>query len=901
MKRPDAMNNQPLTVITSHINPDYDAIASMLAAQKLYPDALVVFPDLNDKNLRNFFIQSLIYLFNMVDAGTIDLSAVERLVVVDTRQKRRIPQLKELLTRSDLEIHVYDHHPPSEDDLQPTMETIEMTGSTVTILAHLIKAREIDLSPDEATMMGLGLYEDTGSFTFSSTTEKDFTAAAYLLSRGANINTISSLLAKEITPVQIALLNDMIQSSVSHRINGVEIILTNLSTPEYIPDLASLVQKMMRMENLEALFTIARMGKKIYVVARSRIAEVDTGTILQAMGGGGHAFAASATIKGKTMAQVEQRLLGILYRKVKSRQQAKDLMTAPAISIPPDTSCRKAGDILTRYNINALLITLPDDEEDQILGYISRQVIEKALYHHLGDVPVQEYMTTELDTAQPESELPEIQQKIIDNDQSILPIVRHGRLLGVVTRMDLLNILVYHQKRRHIMQTDEGSDKPMYARTRRLLPFMQERLSETILQLLASIGQTADLLDYGAYIVGGFVRDLLLYRKNDDLDIVIEGDGIAFAEQLSREFGARLHTHRKFGTAIVTLPDGMKIDIATARMEYYTFPAALPTVEMSSIKLDLCRRDFTINTLAIKLNPDEFGTLIDFFSGQRDLKDKVIRVLHNLSFVEDPTRAFRAVRFEQRFNFKIGKLTAGLIKNAVKMNFFKQVSGPRVFTELRYILEEENPVAALLRLMDYDLLTVLHPDLTYNKKHLISMLESTVKIIAWHDLLFLDEPCMNWLVYFMVLLRQLGRQMANEICERLHFPPRIKHMLIKERLKAEIILHGLEHHLPGQNSELYQRLTGFKPELILYMMVITNNEETRKAISHYYTRLRNIRISLKGADLKVMGVPPGPVYREILQSVLDRKLNGLLKTREDELAYVKQHLSSFLPERQTTN
>jgi tRNA nucleotidyltransferase (CCA-adding enzyme) len=510
-------------------------------------------------------------------------------------------------------------------------------------------------------------------------------------------------------------------------------------------------------------------------------------------------------------------------------------------------------------------------------------------------------MTTELDTVQPESELPEIQEKIIDNDQSILPIVRHGRLMGVVTRMDLLNILVYQQKQRYIMKTHEWSDKPMYARTRQILPFMKERLSHTTLRLLASIGQIADSLDYGAYIVGGFVRDILLYRKNDDLDIVIEGDGIAFAEQLSHKFGARLHTHRKFGTAIVTLPDGLKIDIATARTEYYTFPAALPTVEMSSIKLDLYRRDFTINTLAIKLNPDEFGILIDFFSGQKDLKDKVIRVLHNLSFVEDPTRAFRAVRFEQRFNFKIGKLTAGLIQNAVKMNFFKQVSGPRVFTELRYILEEENPVAALLRLIDYDLLSVLHPDLTYNKKHLISMLESTVKIIAWHDLLFLDEPCMNWLVYFMVLLRQLGRQMANEICERLHFPPKIKHILIKERLKAEIVLHQLEHYLPEQNSELYQRLSSLNPELILYMMVITNNEETRKAMSHYYTQLRNVRTSLKGSDLKEMGIQPGPVYRTILQSVLNQKLNGFLETREDEIAYVKQHLNSFLSERQTTN
>ncbi len=894
MEISDSLNSRKLTVITSHINPDFDAIGSMLAAQKLYPDAVVVFPDLNDKNLRSFFIQSMIYLFNMVDADSIDISAVERLVVVDTRQKRRIPPpLRVLLERPDLEIHIYDHHQPTEDDLQATVEKIEKTGSAVTILTHLIKLRHIDLSPDEATMMGLGLYEDTGSFNFSSITEKDFTAAAYLFSRGANINTISSLLTREITPVQISLLNDMIQSAVTHRIHGVDIVLTNISTPEYIPDFAALVQKMMRMESLEALFVLARMEKKIYIIARSRIPEVDTGAILQKLGGGGHAFAASATIRNKTMAQIEQRLLELLQRNVKSRQLARDIMTAPAITIPPDMSCRKAGEVLTRYNINALLITASENGRDDISGYITRQVIEKALYHHLGEIPVREYMTTELDTAGLQSDLPEIQQKIIDNDQSILPIVHEGTLMGVVTRMDLLNILVYHQKQQKPSRSDDVQEKPLYARTRHILAFMKERLPEKILHLLVLIGETADELDFGAYIVGGFVRDLLLYQKNDDLDIVIEGDGIAFAQALARKFDARIHTHRKFGTAIVTLPDEMKIDIATARMEYYSFPAALPTVETSSIKLDLYRRDFTINTLAIKLNPDEFGTLIDFFSGQKDLKDKAVRVLHNLSFVEDPTRAFRAVRFEQRFNFKIGKLTDGLIKNAVKMNFFKKLSGPRIFTELRYILEEKNPVAALLRLMDYDLLTVLHPHLTYNKKHLISMLESAVKIIAWHDLLFLEEPCMNWLVYFMVLLRQLGRQMADEICERLRFPPKTRQMLIKDRLNAETVLHELEYHLPDQNSVLYEHLNVFKPELILYMMVITNNEETRKAISHYYTQLRDIRISLKGADLKALGIKPGPVYRKILKSVLDAKLNGLLKTRKEEMDYVRSRLTVF--------
>ena len=169
-----------------------------------------------------------------------------------------------------------------------------------------------------------------------------------------------------------------------------------------------------------------------------------------------------------------------------------------------------------------------------------------------------------------------------------------------------------------------------------------------MIQLLQSIGEVADKLDFNAFAVGGFVRDLLMKKTNLDLDIVIEGDGIAFAKALAAHLGGRYRTHERFKTAVVLMPDDFKIDIATARLEYYEYPAAMPMVELSSIKLDLYRRDFTINAMAIQLNQEHFGTLIDFFNSQNDLKQKSIKVLHNLSFVEDPSRIFRAVRFEKR-------------------------------------------------------------------------------------------------------------------------------------------------------------------------------------------------------------------------------------------------------------
>ena len=677
----------------------------------------------------------------------------------------------------------------------------------------------------------------------------------------------------------------MIQNANRYNINGVEIVVSITTTEKYMPDFAFLVQKMMKMENIDAIFAIARMENKIYVVARSRIPEVDVGEILAALGGGGHAYAASVSVKGKTLAQTESRLLETLYKKIQARRQAGDLMSSPAITINADLACEDAEKFLTRYNINALLVTDSSERKTDLSGYITRQVIDKVLYHKLSEVPVREYMTTEVATVTPEADLAEIQEKIIGNKQRILPVVDKNEILGVITRTDLLNILVRQSKKNSDISPDP-LQAPSTARTRNVVKFMKERFSSRLITILTQIGEAAEEINCGAFVVGGFVRDLFLYRSNEDVDIVIEGDGIAFARHYASLVGARIHTHEKFGTAVIIFPDGFKIDVASARMEYYKFPAALPVVEMSSIKLDLYRRDFTINTLAIHLNPDKFGTLIDFFSARKDIKERVLRVLHNLSFVEDPTRVFRAIRFEQRFAFGMGKLTRGLIENAISMDFFKRLSGPRVFMELKQILEEENPVPAIIRLNDFKLLKEIHPTIVLDK-NLRASLNSAKKVLAWYDLLFLDESYMKWVVYLLVLINQCDPERSAQICDHFDLAPRFRKIFKIERFEADRKLLWLEHNLPVANSKLYHKLSGLKTELLLYMMARTRQKKVKKSVSYYFTGLRQTNISLKGRDLKAMGVSPGPVYRDILDAVLNAKLNGQVKTREDELAFAR--------------
>jgi tRNA nucleotidyltransferase (CCA-adding enzyme) len=886
----DTASDSRARVITTHINADFDALASMLAAQKLYPGSIAVLPDSTRKRNR-FFVDSMAYLFNMRPPGEIASLDVGLLVLVDVCQAARIGKLSYLLEKKDMEVHIYDHHPKDSGDIRADRLVQRDVGATVTILIGLIREKNIPLSPEEATALSLGIYEDTGSFTFSSTTAEDFEAAAFLASKGANLSVISDMMSGDINPRQISVLNDLIHSSKTEVISGVEIVIAAISSDHYIQDFAWMVQKMVKMENINAIFAIALMDRKVYVVGRSRIPEVDVGAILKEMGGGGHPFAAAASVKNRTPAQVELWLLDILKKEVEAIWLAGNMMSCPAITAGAGLSCEEAGEIMTRYNINAVLVIgdpeFPRDGRN-LVGIITRQVIGKALFHKLGNARVSEYMSTEFQTVRPDSGMKEIQDKIIDNNQRILPVVEDGEILGVVTRTDLLKTLIKTPSQNGEAGADPHREQA-HTPSRNVSNLMRERLPQRVMGVLEKIGEIARREGFGAYVAGGFVRDLFLFRKNEDMDIVIEGDGIAFAQKYAALFGARVHSHKKFATAVIIFPDGFKIDVASARLEFYKYPAAMPTVEMSSIKLDMFRRDFTINTLAIKLDPGAFGGLIDFFSGRKDIKKKTVRVLHNLSFVEDPTRVFRAIRFEQRFGFKIGKLTSGLIQNAVAMDFFKRLSGRRVFNELRQILEEENPLPAISRMADYGLLSVIDEKVAFTES-LSKRFKSAQKVLSWYELLFLEESYMKWAVYFMALTKGCDEKTCREICRRYEAPPDLEKLFCEERFKADRRLREMAGGLPESNSAVRRLFFSFRTEIILYMMAEARTDQIKRAISLYFTRLRYVKISVAGKDIKKAGLPPGPEYREILDRVLNARLDGRVHTRKDEIALIEKEV-----------
>jgi tRNA nucleotidyltransferase (CCA-adding enzyme) len=874
-----------MDLITTHVNADFDCLGAMVAAKKLYPNGIMAFAGAQERSLREFFQRGGADPKEFRRPKEIDLEAIDRLILVDVRQSDRIGPFGEIARRPGVEIHIYDHHAPAEGDLKGSVEYFEPVGSTVTVLTHLFMERGIEPSADEATIMMLGLYEDTGSLLFSSTTVRDYQAAAFLLSHGARLNAVADYLVQELTPEQVSLLHQLIENRTVYNLAGVEVSVAHASSDHFVGDLAVLAHKLRDMENLEALIVVARMGGRIFMVARSRTPEVHVGEILAEFGGGGHSFAAAGAVRDRTLVEVLEHLPMVLTQHVQPRKVARHLMSFPVKTVKGGEQIRAVRDFLNRYNVNAL----PVMEGERIAGLITRQVVDKAAHHGLEEEAVEEFMSREFLTVDPDTPIETLRELVIEGSQRFVPVVENGHLVGAVTRTDLLRHMVAGG-RDLAASRFAPADAPGVKR-RNITRLLKDKLPARIYEMLMEMGEIGDRLGVSIFAVGGFVRDLLLRKENLDIDIVVEGDGIAFAAAYARSRKCRIRTHRKFGTAVIIFPDGFKVDVASTRMEYYVAPAALPTVEHASIKLDLYRRDFTINTLAVALNGKWRGELIDHFGAQRDLKDRAIRVLHNLSFVEDPTRVFRAIRFEQRLGFHLGRHTEHLLRSAVRLGLIEKVGGSRVLNELTIILCEADPLPAVLRLESLDLIKYIHPALT-TKHRVRSLFERAGRVLHWYELLYTGEEIRKWLVYLLSLAADLDRDAMVGICRRLDVPPRVRTVLTETREDAHLLLQRLERRraqrTTPRNSDLYHELTPFPTEIILYLMAAAGDEEVRRWLSRFFTHLRGTTHLLTGDDLKGLGLPPGPLYKKVFTALLNARLNGQVLTRQEEMALVRR-------------
>ncbi len=882
-----------MDVIITHVNADFDCLGSMVAASRLYPGALLSFPGSQEKGLRDFIDHHPDYLPTLTRARDIDLDRITRLIIVDCQQSSRIGRFAEILNRPGLEVHIYDHHPVLDTSIRSQGGVIRPCGAVSSIMTGLLRERGMSLSPEEATLVMLGIHEDTGRLLFLPTTAEDYRAAAWLLEQGARLNMVSDFISQELTTQQVGLLNTMLKNLKTTEINGVSISISHASSDTYIADIAGLAHLMRDMENLDALFLVVAMESRTYLVGRSRIPEVNVGDIMRRFQGGGHATAASATVHQRSLRQVLARLDELLRLMVTPRVTAGEIMSSPVKTMPAGISISEARDLLTRYNCNAM----PVMEEKRMVGIISRKIVEKALYHDLGQSPATEFMHTEFMRAVPSTLLSDIQEYLVEGNRRFVPVFQDQELVGAVTRTDLLRHMYGgHQEDPEALYDLESLDTS--PRSRSIIALIKRRLPPDTIRLLHDLGATGDDLGLPVYAVGGFVRDLLLGVDNLDLDLTVEGDGIFFAERFARAQGGRIRSHPTFGTAVVVLPNGCKLDVASTRLEYYESPGVLPTVERSSLRHDLYRRDFTINTLAICINSDRFGMVTDFFGGQQDILQRTVRVLHNLSFVEDPTRVFRAIRFEQRLSFRIAPHTENLIRSTVRMKVLERVGGVRLFNELVQILNEQEPLGAVRRMAMLGLLPFIHPQLKLTPETERAVTESS-RILTWFRLLYLNDPCQQWQVYFLALCERLSHGEFQETCRLLSMPARFIHQLFGHRQRALALLDRLQRRLKRaqelRNSEIHDTFHDLPLEMLLYLAARTLSEQIRRLVSLYITRLRHVRRELDGTALKELGLAPGPGFSLIMKRLLEARLDGEVASVEEERALARRLISGDPP------
>lgn len=869
-----------MEVITAHTNTDLDALASMVAAQKLYPEAVLVFPGKLSRNVEEFMSLHK-DIFEIKDIKSIPLDRVQRLILVDTKNPRRIGKLAEILQNKALEIHIYDHHPWAEGDVRGSVEVVESVGATVTLLVENIRRRSLTISPLEATIFALGIYGDTGSLLFTSTTPRDVQAVAYLLESGANLSVVAEFLGRPMTDEQKALLRQLLMSAERHVINGCKVLIARATCPEFVVGLAMLTHTISEIERLDVIFTVVHMEDRVHIVGRSNVSEVNVAEILAPFMGGGHPGAASATVKKGDINEIAEKIVRIMQEKVRPPLAAADIMSAPVKTVFPETTIAEANQVMMRYGHTGL----PVVQGLEVVGVISRRDVEKAYRHGLGHAPVKGFMTTNVITVGPNMPVSELRELMIENDIGRVPVVQDGRLLGIVSRTDVLKTLHHAEVKKPVKTVYVSPIRPQL----NVSEYLRKGLTPETWDLLQTAGELAEDLGYQLYAAGGVVRDLLIGYGNLDIDLVVEGDGITFARTLGQKIGVKVRAHEKFGTAELVFKDGFKIDVATARVEYYEYPAALPRVETSSIRQDLYRRDFTINAMAVALNTERFGELIDFFGGREDLQFGQIRVLYNLSFIEDPTRILRAVRFEQRYGMNIEPQTLNLLKGAVRQNMLERVSRERIWDELYHIMLEPAAGKMLARLNSLQIWPQVFPGVTYwEVQPVLNNLYQAIEMLEKWDC---PLPAEQWLPYMIAILHWSDEETALQICRRYNLNKRqTEKILVTLDRWGDVLSEVWRTPEEGNLGQLAQSIMSLPRESYPLLLAVLDEEWMHQRLRRILTAIEYNKPRLDGKYIRQLGVKPGPIYRQALQALWQARLDNRVTSEEEEKQFLQQFL-----------
>ncbi len=897
-----------MDLILCHTTADFDALGAAVGLTRLLPGSKIVLTGGAHPPVKDFLaLHRDEYPF--IERRSVNPAQIRSLTVVDTQQRDRLGKAAEWFDLAHLQaIVVYDHHLGQASDIPATQVSIEPVGASTTIVVEQLQQANIALTTAEATVMALGIHVDTGSLTFEMSTARDALALGWLMQQGANLSVINEYIEPGLSPQLQQLLQTALAQIEYLSVQGQTIAWVTLKTAKFVPGLSSLASQLRSIAEIDVLllaneFPTGEAETRLTIVGRSQVPSVNLNQLFQPLGGGGHAQAASVSLRGVDSATSLEPLLAAIKSLIPHPLTARDLMSSPVRTIRPELTISQSQRVLLRYGHSGLPVV---DETDRLVGIISRRDVDLALHHGFSHAPVKGYMTTTVKTINPATTLPQIETLMVTHDLGRLPVLDNGQLVGIITRTDVLREL--HQARG--LPEDRDDDLKSTRAANNVNLHLQDRLAPQLWELLLQAAQAAENRGWHLYLVGGAVRDLLLAESGTDnllitdIDLVVDGfhqaadvgAGVEIAKVLQQLYrAARLDIHGAFQTAALLwhkdpVFDSLWVDIATARTEFYPYPAANPEVEASSIRQDLYRRDFTINALALRLTADRSDSgrqsafLLDFFGGLLDLQAKQIRVLHPNSFIEDPTRIYRGVRFAVRLGFEIEPQTAAYIRYAINSGVYDRTAQAntktpalqtRLKTELKYLLQAQYWQPTLELLADLGALQCIHPTLTLDRE-LLRQLQLLERCLQKFDS---QQSVGHWQLRLEAIIAHLAPEYRDKVAKNLQLSVDSIDRLNKlERVESE-----LRELLPtfDRVSQVVQTLRQYDRSLLILIAVRCRSRLDpaliiRRQIWKYLTIWSNIQPILTGDDLRRLGYQPGPQYRQILDNILTATLDGVV-------------------------
>ena len=827
-----------MRLIVTHEQPDFDALASMALARLLVPHATATIQGSLSPAL-TAFLRLYRDELALVDPATVALDDVEELVVVDTADASRIRPFDRLVGR--VPITLYDHHPPPAGPIPAARGLREQVGATATLLTRELMATDTTIPPPIASLALLGIHEDTGNLTFDLTTPDDYRAAAHLLACGANLQLVRRFTRDAYRAEHHAFGDAMLRAAEDRAVAGRRVAVAAFEYPAYVQGVSGLVNDLLDLHDADAAVLAVRMEDKTLVFARSSERFDVAAALQEAVGGGGHPGAAFAK-SDLTPGEAAERVLAALERHAQPVLTARALMSSPVKTVAADATVAEARRQLLLYGHNGMPVLGGDGS---MVGVVSRRDLERAQRHGLGRSRVSGFMSREVVTAPPDATLTQLERLVLEHNIGRIPILEGTagsaatRLVGIVTRTDLISA------RHH----GPVADDPAAAVLGRLPPSAKDAL-----EAAREVAGSAHL-----YLVGGTVRDALLGAGFKDLDVAVEGTTAErLGTLLQQRLGGTLACHLAFGTCTLALDNGLTIDLATAREEIYEHAGALPNVTPSTVRKDLARRDFSVNAMAIRAHPRP-PELIDPSGGLADLRSKQLRVLHPLSFVEDPTRVLRGARLAGRLGFRFEPGTAERARAALESRALRNVSHARLRSELALTLEEPRVTPALRRLDELGAIARLF-GLTP----------------AWDLLEALDRLRMERGApaesYLLALLMATDDDAAARHLQTFHWPRRLG----QQRLR----LLALRRADPVLDEDLEEL------------------DEAARAVARCLgndlaARLERFeegpsRRRLRGRDVLELGLAPGPAVGRVLDGVARARAEGRVESFDDELELARR-------------